>query len=132
MVTAPPAVVTAAGVQGVTPGARAAAVSKAWKTPLSLVGSPGSPCATAAIRVGKATGYALFRNGRLASVYFDAGARTDRGVKIGSKTAKLTSSYPGIVHRGSTFLAGALRFDVDARGRVARIGYGDVHRTSCN
>jgi hypothetical protein len=131
MVTGPPAVVTAAGVQGVTPGVTAAAVSKAWKTQLSLVGSPGSPCATAAIRIGKATGYAIFRNGRFAAVFFDAGARTDRGVKIGSKAAKLTSSYPGIVHRGESFVAGQLRFDVDARGTVTRIGYGDVRSTAC-
>jgi hypothetical protein len=131
MVAAPPPVVTTAGVLGVVPGATAAAVSKAWKTPLSLVGTPGSACATTAIRVGKATGYALFRSGRLAAVFFEAGARTDRGVRIGSRTAALATAYPGISHRGGAYFVAQLRFDVDARGAVTRIGYGDVRTTSC-
>jgi hypothetical protein len=132
MLAAPPPVVTTAGILGVTPGATAAAVSKAWKTPLSLVASPGSACATAAIRVGKATGYALFRNGKLAAVFFEAGARTDRGVKIGTRASRLASAYPGIAQRGGAFFAAQLRFDVDARGTVTRIGYGDVRAPSCN
>jgi hypothetical protein len=131
MVAAPPPVVTTAGVRGVTPGMTAAVVSKAWKTPLSLVGAPGSPCATAAIRVGKATGYALFRNGRFAAVFFEAGAATDRGVRIGTKARKLPGAYPGIAQRGDAFFVAQLRFDVDARGTVTRIGYGDVRTTSC-
>jgi hypothetical protein len=132
MLAAPPPVVTTDGVLGVASGSTVAAVSKAWRTPLSLVAAPGASCATAAIRLGKATGYALFRNGRLSAVFFEAGAKTDRGVKIGSKAAALARSYSGISVRGSAYFVSSLRFDVDAGGRVARIGYGNVRTTSCN
>ena len=123
--------VTADGILGIARGATPAAVAKAWNTRLSLVGTPGTGCTIAAVRIGKATGYALFRHGRLAAVFFEAGARTDRGVTIGSKAARLAAAYPGIAARGGSYFAAPLRFDVDGRGTVIRIGYGDVRSTSC-
>jgi hypothetical protein len=130
MHAAPPPVVTSEGVRGVLPGATSAAVSKRWKTTLALVGLPG--CSIAAVKLGRATGYALFRNGRFAGVFFEAGAATDRGVRIGSSTAALQSAYPGIARRAGSYFTQSLRFDVDRRGRVIRIGYGRVERTSCS
>jgi hypothetical protein len=115
----------------VTPGASAAAVSKAWRTELALVGFPGGACAMTAVRVGKATGYAVFRRGRLAAVFFDAGARTDRGVRVGTTETRLRAAYgSSLVRSGRTYFLRArwqIRFDVGADGRVSRIGFGDAN-----
>src|SRR4051812_8774591 len=93
MLAAPPPVVSPAGVLGVTPGASAAAVGKAWHTSLSLVGSPGSSCAMTALKLGRATGYAIFSGGRFAAVFFQTGVRTDRGVAVGAPAARLRAAY---------------------------------------
>lgn len=128
MLAAPLPVVSPAGVLGVVPGASAAAVSRAWHTSLSLVGSPGSICSMTAVRLGRASGYAIFIRGRFAAVFFQAGVRTDRGVAVGAPGSKLRAAYGSSLAGGPAtyYVRGRwqLRFDVGG-GIVQRIGFGD-------
>jgi hypothetical protein len=137
-----PAPVTLDGVGGAVPGMTPRQVSARWHVTLQLsrpIGAPGSTCRTAAVRAGSLHGYALFEDGRLGAVFFDRGATTPSGIRIGSSEAALRRTYPGRLRReGHAYVHGGhyyfltrrraphwrIRFDTNARGRITQIGFG--------
>ena len=137
-----PAPVTLNGVAGVTPGMSPGQVEARWTVPVQLsppIGAPGSTCQTALIRAGTIRGYALFESRRFGAVFFDRGARTPRGIRIGSSEAALRRAYAGqLVRRSHAYVHGGhyyylrrrraphwrIRFDTNGRGRVTQIAFG--------
>jgi hypothetical protein len=134
-----PARVTLAGGGGVVPGMTPAVVARRWDLGLRLDTEFGFRCQTAVVKAGPMRGYALFERRRFGSVFFDAGAVTGRGIRIGSTRADLVRAYGrALTSRPDAYdpravnyfvrRAGAprreLRFDV-VRGRVRRIAFGN-------
>jgi hypothetical protein len=134
-----PAPVTLDGVGGARPGMTAAAVSRAWKTPLRLDAPIRPGCRTAAVSRGGMRGYALFERSRFGAVFFTKGARTPSGITIGSSLNALRRAYSGRLtskpyayeHGGRYYFLTRrskphwqIRFDVSVRRRVARISFG--------
>ena len=100
---------------------------------------PSQSCGTAGFRIGTTKGYAMFDGPRLASLWFHQGARTGRGIHIGSTLAELREAYPKLHMRPDHYVSGAqnafyrrptrphwrLRFDVSPAGRVTSIAFGN-------
>ena len=135
-----PRPVTIDGVGGVTPGMPPGLVAERWGIAVDPLGTPGSPCAAAEVRAGALRGYALFRSNRFAAVFFRAGARTGKGIRIGSTRAELQAAYGSALRsRPNKYTPGArdwfvrrakaprwqLRFDVSRAGKVTAIAFGD-------
>lgn len=135
---APP--VTLDRFDGVRPAMPLAQVERALGVDLDLQTLPGTSCGTASFRLpGGVSGYALFLHRRLRSLWFDHGARTDRGIRIGSSEAALRRAYPRLRSRPDKYVPGArnyfvrraeaphwrLRFDVSPKGKVTAIAFGD-------
>ena len=133
-------VVTVHGVNGARPGMSEAAVERALGAPLRIdYLDPSQVCGTAGFRSGTTHGYALFYGARLASLWFERGARTGRGIRIGSTAAELRAAYPALRSRPDRYVPGAtnlfyrrpaaphwrLRFDVSPTGRVTGIAFGN-------
>jgi hypothetical protein len=133
--------VTPSGVNGARPGSSEVQVERALDVPLRIdYLYPDRSCGTATFRrPDGAKGYAMFFDTRLASLWFERGARTDRGVHIGSTVAALRAAYPKLRSRPDAYEPGArnlfyrrprapywrLRFDVSAQGRVTSIAFGN-------
>jgi hypothetical protein len=136
-----PAPVTLDGVGGARPGMTAAAVARAWNTPLRLDAPIRPGCRTAAISRGGMRGYALFERRRFGAVFFTGGARTPSGITIGSSLNALRRAYRGRLtskphayeHGGRYYFLARrarphwqIRFDVSVRRRVTRISFGNA------
>jgi len=137
-----PAPVTLNGVGGVTPGMTPRQVAGRWHVALRLsppIGAPGSTCRTAFVHAGNLRGYALFEGGRFGAVFFDRGARTPSGVRIGSSEALLRRTYSNrLTRQPHAYVRGGhyyflrrgraprwrIRFDTNASGRVTQIAFG--------
>ena len=135
-----PARVTLDGVAGVTPGMPPDVVARRWGVRLRLDTTFGFRCQIAEVNAARMSGYALFERRRFGSVFFDRGAVTARGIRVGSTRSDLTAAYRGrLTRRRNAYNPGAydyfvrrvraprweLRFDVSARGRVERISFGN-------
>ena len=133
-------IVTVDGVNGVHPGVREVAVERALGVALRIdYLDPSSSCGTANFRIGTTSGYAMFHRSRLASLWFDRGARTGRGIHIGSTAEALRDAYPrlrsrpdfyvpesrNLFFRRTTVPHRRLRFDISAEGRVTSIAFGN-------
>ena len=134
-----PAPVTLDGVGGVVPGMTVAQVSHAWGVRLAPRGGVSPECTTAEVRKGALGGSVLFQHGRFGAVWFDRGARTPSGIRIGSTREQLFRTYgrrltflPHTNLQSTSFYAflrrstaphWRIRFDV-RNGRVAQIGFG--------
>jgi hypothetical protein len=138
--TALPAPVTLDGVGGVVPGMTPAQVARRWATRISLGSEEIRPgCRTANVRAGSMRGYALFERGRFGAVWFQRGASTPSGIRIGSTRAALARAYgsrlrwtPHRYEHGGFYVfltrraspQWRIRFDVSRQGRVMQIGFG--------
>lgn len=136
LLAALPAPVTLHGVGGVTPGMTAKQVARAWGTRVvPIADAPGTDCKTAKISKGEVQGTALFEKNRFAAVFFTAGARTDKGIRIGSTLAAVRRAYGRklklfkdkyVPKAKNGYVGGTwkIRFDINRVGRVTRIGFG--------
>ena len=135
-----PARVTLDGVAGARPGMSVAAVSAAWGISLRPSYEVRSNCGTAPIERPGVKGHAIFTpRGRFGAVFFQGGAVTGRGIRIGSTLAQLRRAYPKLSSRPDKYIHGArnyfvrraraphweLRFDVSTRRRVTQIAFGE-------
>jgi hypothetical protein len=135
-----PAPVTLNGVGGVKPGMRVAAVEQRWGVDLVLSGEITPGCETAPVRAGAMRGYALFERGRFSAVFLSAGARTGRGLRIGSPVRRLKALHgPQLTSRPDFYVPGSrnyflrrpgrprwsIRFDVSRAGRITEISFGN-------
>ena len=135
-----PARVTVDGVGGVVPGFTPDVVAQRWGVRLRLDTTFGFRCQTAQVDGGGMSGYALFERRRFGAVFFDRGAVTGRGIRVGSTRAQLVGAYGRrLTRRRNAYVHGSydyfvrrsraprweLRFDVSARGRVTRIAFGN-------
>lgn len=132
--------VTLDGFDGVTPGMTAQQVESELGVDLDLQILPGSNCGTASLGLPGLRGYALFLDGRLGSLWFERGVRTDRGVRIGSTLADVRAAYPKLRSRPNKYVPKArdyfarrleaphwrLRFDVSPKGKVTSIAFGNA------
>jgi hypothetical protein len=139
--SAAPPLVTVHGFGGATPGMRVQQVESTLGVDLDVQTlGPGGSCGTAILHVPGLRGYALFLHGRLGSLWFERGVRTDRGVRIGSSLGALRAAYPKLRSRPSKYVPNArdyfvrrpgpphwrLRFDVSAGGNVTSIAFGNT------
>jgi hypothetical protein len=135
-----PARVTLDGVAGVRPGMNLAAVSAAWRVPLRPNYEVRPTCGTAHIERPGIVGHAIFMpRGRFGAVFFQNGAVTGRGIRIGSTLAQLQRAYPRLSSRPDRYMHGGrnyflrraraphweLRVDVSAEKRVTQIAFGE-------
>lgn len=135
-----PAPISLDGVGGVQPGMKIAEVRRRWAVALRLQSTRGSECATAAVRRGSLVGHAIFFGDSFGAVFFQAGARTIQGIRIGSTLSELRATFGNrLQSRPNKYLRGArdffvlrrtsprwqLRFDVSPAGRVTVIAFGD-------
>lgn len=135
-----PAKMTLQGVGGVRPGMTPAQVEGRWRVKLRLDRAVSPGCATALVRLGGMSGYALFENDRFGAVWFRKGAVTPAGIRIGSTVGALREAYGfRLGSRPNKYTPGArdyflrspsrprweLRFDVSPRGRVTEIAFGN-------
>jgi hypothetical protein len=125
-----PARVTLDGVGGVRPGMNVAAVSTAWGVSLRPAYDIRPTCGTARLERSGIEAQVIFMpRGRFGAVYFQKGAVTGRGIRIGSTLAQMKRAYPKLSFRPDAYIHGArnyfvrrpraphweLRFDVSAR-----------------
>jgi hypothetical protein len=138
-----PARVTLDGVGGARPGMSVAAVSAEWGVPLRPNYEVRPTCGTARIERRGIVGHAIFMpRGRFGAVFFQNGAVTGRGIRIGSTLAQLRRAYPRLSSRPDRYIHGGrnyflrraraphweLRVDVGPERRVTQIAFGE--RTS--
>jgi hypothetical protein len=131
--------VTLDGVSGAVPGMRPAQVAEQLGAPVRLLGPSSDVCRVALISAGPLRGYAIFENRRLGALFFEKGARTGKGIRIGSKVADLEQAYgKRLRSQPDKYVPGArnmfvrrakaphweLRFDVSKAGRVTTIAQG--------
>jgi hypothetical protein len=135
-----PAPVTLDGVAGAVPGMTPEQVARRWGTRVDLGAEEVSPgCRTANVRKNAVRGYALFERGRFAAVWFERGAWTPSGIRIGSTRAALVRAYGSrLAWKRHAYEPGGwyafltrrmsprwrIRFDVSRFGKVSRIGFG--------
>jgi hypothetical protein len=134
-----PARVTLDGVGGVRPGMSVAAVSAKWGVPLRPNYEVRPTCGTAHVERPGILGHAIFMpRGRFGAVFFQKGAVTGRGIRIGSTLAQLRRAYPKLSSRPDRYLHGSrnyflrrvraphweLRVDVSPERRVTQIAWG--------
>ncbi|MDH4339148.1 MAG: hypothetical protein OEW52_10160 [Thermoleophilia bacterium] len=133
-----PSLVTLDGVGGVRPGMTVGQVERRFGVKLRL-DDLGTECAPGFFRSGAAEGYGLFIRAKLGSVWFERGARTDRGIRIGSTFAELQRAYSRVSIRKDKYVPRArnvfvrreraphwrIRFDVSPQNRVTRIAFGN-------
>ena len=133
-----PSLVTLDGVGGVRPGMTIDQVERSFGIQLRL-DDLGTECMPAFFRSGTVEGYAIFIRGKLGSLWFEKGARTPRGIRIGSTLSELRRAYRRVAVRKDHYVPTAsnvfvqrartprwrLRFDVSPEGRVTRIAFGD-------
>lgn len=114
------------------------AVEAAWTVKLTFLGEP--PCQTAIVLKGSMRGYAIFERGKFSAAFFDRGAQTGLGIRIGSTLSRLRAVHgKQLTVRNDQYVPGAknyflrrpqkpyrwLRFDVSPRQRVTEIAYGN-------
>jgi hypothetical protein len=131
--------VTLDGVSGAVPGMRPAQVADALGAPVKLMGPTSDVCRVAMISAGPLRGYAIFENRRLGALFFEKGARTGKGIRIGSTVAALEDAYGARLRvQPDKYVPGArnmfvrraksphweLRFDVSKAGVVTTIAQG--------
>lgn len=131
--------VTLDGVSGAVPGMRPTRVADALGAPVRLMGPPSEVCRVALVSAGPLRGYAIFERRRLGALFFERGARTGKGIRIGSRVADLEEAYGRRLRsRPHEYVPGArtmfvrrakaphweLRFDVSRAGRVTAIAQG--------
>jgi hypothetical protein len=131
-------IVTVDGVRGMRPGMSESAVERALGVSLRINYLRPS-CGTASFRVGTTKGYAMFSGPRFASLWFQGGARTGRGIHIGSTLNELHDAYLKLRSRPDYYIPNErnffyrrpsaphwrLRFDVSPEGRVNSIAFGN-------
>lgn len=135
-----PAPVTLASVGGATLGMTATELSQVWHTRITPAGGTGPQCRTARIITGGVSGFAIFSQGRLASLWFSGKAmRTDRGIGVGSTLTAVRGAYAPLTETPDEYVSKAivayyepggpgtagLRFSVNAEGSVAELAWGD-------
>jgi hypothetical protein len=135
-----PARVTLDGVSGARPGMSVAEVSAAWGVPLRPNYEVRPTCGTAGIERRGIVGHAIFMpRGRFGAVFFQKGAVTGRGIRIGSTLAQLRRAYPRLSSRPDRYIHGGhnyflrraraphweLRVDVGPERRVTQIAFGE-------
>lgn len=135
-----PARVTLDGVGGVRPGMSVASVSDRWDVSLRPNYEVRPTCGTARIERAGTRGLAIFTpRGRFGAVFFQSGAVTGRGIRIGSTLAQLRRAYPKLSSRPDRYIHGGrnyflrrarfphweLRMDVGPSRRVTQIAFGE-------
>jgi hypothetical protein len=135
-----PARVTLDGVNGAGPGMSPATVSAKWGVPLRPNYEVRPTCGTANIERPGIAGHAIFMpRGRFGGVFFQKGAVTGKGIRIGSTLAQLRRAYPNLSSRPDRYLHGSrnyflrraraphweLRIDVSPGKRVTQIAFGN-------
>ena len=135
-----PARVTLDGVGGARPGMNVAAVSAEWGVPLRPNYEVRPTCGTARIERPGIVGHAIFMpRRRFGAVFFQNGAVTGRGIRIGSTLAQLLRAYPKLSSRPDRYMHGSrnyflrraraphweLRVDVSPEKRVTQIAFGE-------
>ena len=135
-----PARVTVDGVGGARPGMSVAVVSAKWGVPLRPNYEVRPTCGTAHVERRGMVGHAIFMpRGRFGAVFFQTGAVTGRGIRIGSTLAQLRRAYPNLTSRPDRYIHGGrnyflrraraphweLRIDVSPEKRVTQIAFGD-------
>jgi hypothetical protein len=131
--------VTLDGVSGATPGMSPAQVADALGAPVKLTGPAADVCRVAKIAAGPLRGYAIFEGGKLGALFFEKGAHTGKGIRIGSRAADLQAAYGErlrsqpdkyVPDARNMFVRRArsphweLRFDVSKAGKVTTIAQG--------
>jgi hypothetical protein len=135
-----PARVTLDGVAGARPGMSVAAVSAKWGVAVRPDYEVRPTCGTARIERTGIAGHAIFMpRGRFGAVFFQGGAVTGRGIRIGSTLAQVRRAYPKLSSRPDRYVHGGrnyflrraraphweLRIDVSPEKRVTQIAFGD-------
>jgi hypothetical protein len=118
------ALVTLAGVDGVTPHMSLAQVDRVWRMRLQVVSPAGGSAAQgfAAICVGRIEGaadfYGLGVPTTLRALWFFAGVRTSAGIRIGSSIEALRHAYGSLLT--PAFAAYGRAFELVRRGPAPR------------
>lgn len=136
----PPARVTLDGVAGARPGMSVAAISARWGLRLRPNYEVRPTCGTARIERTGIVGHAIFMpRGRFGAVFFQRGAVTGKGVRVGSTLAQVLRAYPNLTSRPDRYLHRSrnyfirrtraphweIRVDVGPRRRVTQIAFGE-------
>ena len=108
-------------------------VATAWNIPVRLT---STLCTIVNIHAGKASGRALFHQGKLGAVFFDHGVQTLSGIGIGSTLTGLQHTFGRNLQSADDshffFLTRhdnphwQIRFDTDSANRVVQIGFGEI------
>ena len=134
-----PARVTLDGVEGARPGMSVTAVSAAWGVTLRPAYEVRPTCGAANFERPGIVGHAIFMpRGRFGAVFFQGGAVTGRGIRIGSTLAQLRRAYPKLSSRPDRYVHGgrnyflrraraphSMRIDVSPAKRVTQIAFGE-------
>ena len=135
-----PAPVTLTDIGGARLGMTATELSRVWSTSVVPAGGTGPDCQTAQFTTGGVQGFAIFSQGRLASLWFSGPVmRTDLGIGVGSTLAAVRTAYAPLTETRSEYNPKAiiayyepggpgtagLRFSVNPEGSVAELAWGD-------
>lgn len=123
-----PAPITVYGVGGVRPGMTLAEAERRWAVDLRPDPIFGPRCVPAFFRTSNVLGYAIFSRGKFAAVFFERGATTYRGIRIGATLSELERAYPrGLTWRRDYYGMGRDYFFRRHQPRTWTIGF-DVYR----